>query len=170
MAVTASAKANVSITDVPATGDFVGQSFPYAKAFKASLASGTNADQSDVYGVGVFDFTASNAQTVNVQSDLVTVTGTAFNAAEITTFAISVSAANANATVTVAPDNTNGFAAIFSGTGSIFKPGTTANNGFALYVAPNDPAYVVTASTNRLRITPSAHASTVTIVATGRSA
>jgi hypothetical protein len=50
------------------------------------------------------------------------------------------------------------------------KAGTTTNNGFALHVAPTDPGYAVTASNKQLTITPTAHASTLTIVAGGRSA
>lgn len=169
MAQGTSVRAAVTVQDVIASGRFANQTQDYGLNLRAALADGTNADQADRYGVAVIDFTASNAQTINIRTALTDQNGATFNVSEVTTWATRLVASNANATVTIAPANTNGWTALYTGTGMVHRAGTNSNPAFTVICAPCDPAYTVTNSNLQLTITPSAHASTLTIVAVGRS-
>jgi hypothetical protein len=171
--VTGTAKASLQFTHTPDSGFYSGQAFPSVLNVQASFGSGTTADNVDKVGVKVLTLTASNTQTVDLTTDLIDPTGTAVSFAEIAAIEFRFIGTNASQTVAIKEGASNGctsFISATNGTGITLKASTNSNQSGIMFIAPNDAAYVVNATTKTLLVTPSAHAGTLQILAAGRSA
>lgn len=172
-AVTGTTKASMAFTHTPDSGFFSGQGFPLAITIQSSFSSGTTADTTDKVGAAVLALTASNAQTVNLQTDLYDPQGVAVAFAEITSIGVQVVGTNASQYVRVKEGAANGwtnFITATNGTGLELRASTNSNGSGMVLTAPNDPGWTVNATNKTLLFTPSAHAASVKIVASGRSA
>ena len=164
-------QAPVAFTQTPGTGFLNGQALSVPLALSIAYnATGTAADQIDLVAVKSFTFVASTMQTVDL-SAMTDILGNAVNFAEVVLFAIRMESTTDAATLTLAPDVTNGWAALFSSNLVLHAATATTNPNGSFFVAatPAATGWAVDSTHKVIDFTPSAHAFNATLVVAGRS-
>ena len=164
--VTGNAKVQLQFTQTPANPVF-SQSIPIALPDALAFAAkfGVTADQINRVYANQFTFAASTGQTLDLNA-LADVLGASFSFARVKLFAIRVNSTTDGASLTLAPDGTNGWAALFAGD-LVVLASTSSNGAFFVVAAPNTTGYVVDATHKVIDLTPSAHAFTVDVLIAG---
>lgn len=169
MGITTSTRVSVSISDTATSGYFSGQTLPVARTLSSSYTNGTAADASDLEGVYFTSFTASNAFTVNFQTDFRDVFGNTITPVEFTKLTAEVTFTNAtNGVLTAAINGTNGLTSL--GGFPTLGTNTATNPAFLHIERPDATGYQINATIKNVTFTPSAHAGTLRLTATFRSA
>jgi hypothetical protein len=167
--ITTSTRLNVVISDTSTSGYFNGSTVPVVRAIASSYTNGTNADSSDLVGTYLTSFTASNAVTVNFQTAFVDAFGATITPVEMTKLTAEVTFTNAtNGTLTGATNGTNGFTNF--GGFPVLGNNSSTNPAFLHVERPDATGWAITNSNKNVTFTPSAHAGTLRLTGTFRSA
>jgi hypothetical protein len=168
--ITTSTRLSVVISDTSTSGYFNGSTVPVVRTISSSYGtSGTNADQSDLVGTYLTSFTASNAVTVNFQTAFVDAFGATITPVEMTKLTAEVTFTNAtNGTLTAAINGTNGLTSI--GGFPTLGCNSASNPAFFHIERPDGTGYQINGTIKNVVFTPSAHAGTLRLTGTFRSA
>jgi hypothetical protein len=167
--ITTSTRLNVVISDTSTSGYFNGSTVPVVRAIASSYTNGTNADSSDLVGTYLTSFTASNAVTVNFQTAFVDAFGATITPVELTKLTAEVTFTNAtNGTLTPSVSGTNGLTSV--GGLPILGSNSASNPAFFHIERPDATGYQINGTIKNVTFTPSAHAGTLRLTGTFRSA
>lgn len=165
MSVSSNSQLKFNLTQT-GTGLISGTQVPIPLTLQSIFTDGNGADQIDGIYADTIPFTASTAQTLDLQS-LTDIFGASLSFAKVRLIAINVKSTTDGASLTLSPNASNGWTALGSSLNLPILASTSNQDGYFTIAAPNTSGYAVASSDKALDLTPSAHAFDVDIIIAG---